>query len=40
MWLNKIYKVIYIKPIDILVKQILMLEIILIKPDILLLNSF
>ena len=40
MRFNKIYKPMFIKPIDISLKQILMIEIILIKPDILLLSSF
>ena len=40
MWVNKIYKPMFIKPIDISLKQILMVEIILMKPDILLLSSF
>ena len=40
MWFNKIYKPMYIKPIDISLRQILMIEIIYIKPDILLLCSF
>ena len=40
MWFDKIYKAIFIKPIDISLKQILMVEIILIKPDILILSTF